>query len=154
MTVPTLVRILQARGILLWLDGEQIRGRVLQGPLTRSDRALLTAHRTALLTWLRQQTAGEGAADCGTALPEPPCPPHIPYAPLPSDGPLRQCQTCPSVWYVTCPCGSIHWQLPVEVETWYCRACGVRYGAQSTAPLSRDDHAREETEERQGKEVT
>jgi hypothetical protein len=107
MTVPTLVRLLQARGILLWLDGEQIRGRVLQGPLTRSDRALLTAHRTALLTWLRQQTAGEGAADCGTALPEPPCPPHIPYAPLPSDGPLRQCQTCPSVWYVTCPCGSI-----------------------------------------------
>jgi hypothetical protein len=152
MTVPTLVRILQARGITLWLDGERVRGRVLKGRLTASDPALLTAHRTTLVTWLRQQTAGEGSADPGTTLPEPPCPPHVPYEPLPSEGPLRQCQTCPHVWYVACPCGDTHWQWYVETETWCCRACGAWYGGQSTAPLPRDEHLREATGARQGKE--
>jgi hypothetical protein len=132
MTVPTLVRILQARGITLWLDGDRVRGRVLKGYLTVSDQALLITHRTALVTWLHQQTAGDGPASPGAALPEPPCPPHVPYEPLPSEGSLRQCQTCPHVWYLGCACGQTQWQLHVEAETWYCRACGAWYGEQST----------------------
>ena len=137
MTVPTLVQILQARGITLWLDGDQVRCRAPKGPWTASDQALLTAYRTTLTTWCRQQLAGEGAADPGGALPEPPCPPHVPYVPLTSEGPLRQCQTCPHVWYLGCTCGHTHWQFHVETETWCCRACGTWYGEQSTSSLLR-----------------
>jgi hypothetical protein len=132
MTVPTLLRILCARGITLWWDGDWVRCRAPKGYLTASDQALLTAHRTALITWCRQHTAGEGTPDAGRALPEPPCPPHVPYTPRPSDGPLRQCQTCPHVWYVPCACGQAQWQFDVETETWCCRACGVWYAPQVT----------------------
>jgi pyochelin synthetase len=48
--VPTLVQILRARGITLWLDGERVRCRAPKGHLTASDRSLLTVHRTALVT--------------------------------------------------------------------------------------------------------
>jgi hypothetical protein len=136
MTVPTLLRILRARGITLWLEGERVRGRVLKGPLTASDQALLATHRTALVTWLRQQTV-EGSAGPVAGLPEPPCPPHVSYAPLPSEGPLRQCQTCSHVWSVACACGSTRWQCHVETETWSCRACGAWYGEQPASPRPR-----------------
>jgi hypothetical protein len=147
MTVPTLVQILQARRIMLWLDGDRVRCRAPKGHLTASDQALLTAHRATLITWCRQHTAGERAADPGGVLPEPPCPPHIPYAPLPSEGPLRQCQTCPHVWAVACECGSSQWQLHVEAETWGCCACGAWYEHQLT-PRFPEDPPQEEPEAR------
>jgi hypothetical protein len=153
MTVPTLLRILQARGIMLWLDGDQVRCRAPKGPWTASDQALLTVHRTTLVSWCRQQASREGAADPGMVLSEPPCPPHVPYEPLPSDGPLRQCQTCPRVWSVACECGSTQWHWHLEAEVWGCRACGVWYENQSTHHVS-DDPPRKEPEARPGEDGT
>jgi hypothetical protein len=151
--VPTPLRILQARGITLWLDGDQVWCRAPKGPLTASDQTLLTAHCAALITWCRQQGAGGWSADLGASLPESPCPPHVPYALLPSDGPLRQCQTCPHVWYVPCACGNTQWQWHVEAEVWGCRACGVWYAAQSTHGCP-DDLTRAEAEARPVEEGT
>jgi hypothetical protein len=59
------------------------------------------------------------------------CTTHTPYASAPRDGPVRQCQACPAVWYDPCPCGSAGWRLDMSGDTgvWRCRACGTWYGA-------------------------
>lgn len=127
--VYTLLHDLHARGITLWLEGEHVRCRAPKGSLTTADQGLLTAHRAALVTWLRQQAALEAPGASRLVPPGLVCPPHVPYDPIPSQGPLRQCQMCPHVWSVACACGSTQWRLQTATETWCCRSCGTGYAA-------------------------
>ena len=57
MTVAKLIAGLESRGILLSLDGEQIRYRSPKQALTEPDRDALRGHRGAILDYLRARNA-------------------------------------------------------------------------------------------------
>jgi hypothetical protein len=70
MTAGALLGELRRRGVLLWGEGTRLRWRAPRGMFTDSDRAIVTAHKSGLLTVLTAEgvTAVPGAACgfCGT----------------------------------------------------------------------------------------
>jgi hypothetical protein len=116
MSAPAWFLALQTRGLTVWWEGERVRCSAPPGVLTAADRQLLATHRDKLRTWLRHH-----------AVPAP-CLQHTPWPPDPVMGPLRQCQQCPQVWHVPCPCGAVQWRWVALTETWRCDVCDTWYG--------------------------